>query len=396
MRSLRERQSFAEPFRHGSEYEYAARVYLLTPKWFVRPRNTDWRYVRYSLPRIREYAPDCEFYLARAAATTLRANIRYVSRRVRQKLQLSCGSDFGPRLDRRDFRRSLCSVVFCHDEFPQGAESASVIWQNSILDPGMVLSYGRSAQLFEAEILRKEKGFASAAAVLVSTEAERQRLSRWFSHLARKFVAIPFFLPGVHAMSAAEWEQKAEPRNDLHCLFAGHEAKRKGLSRVYDALSRLPASVRRRIHLTVVSRFADGPICTPALPNIRIEQSASHDRVLQLMRASHVLVMPSLFESYGFVYLEAMANGAVPIVPDWEVQREIVEDGKAGIVTGGEPRDIAYVLQRLCEDHQLWRTMSWNALQRFEQHFEPSRVAAQFQLLFHRVINESGRRCAAQ
>lgn len=361
------------------------RVYILAPRWFLRPGNTDWAYTRLTLPRITEFAPDCEMYPSRSLVTALRVNLRYASRFAQRRLRTEWKCEPDLRLDREEFNRSRCDLVFCHDEYPSNAQSLPVVWQNSILDPRMGFANGRSAEEMKIEFTKKESGFKAAAAVLVSTAAERDRLRQWFPKMAEKFVAIPFFLPDVHPIAAAEWEQKASLRLPLRCLFVGHEARRKGLQRVYDALLHLPAAVRGQIHLTVVSRHRDGTVRAPNVPNLRIESSVSNREVLQLMRSSHVLLMPSHFESYGLVFLEAMAYGTIPVVPDWEAQREIVANGAAGIITTGDPKEIAFALERLCEDEVFRRVLSWNALRRFEQCFEPSLVGRKLHSLFRRV-----------
>ena len=54
-------------------------------------------------------------------------------------------------------------------------------------------------------------------------------------------------------------------------------------------------------------------------------------QVLALMRDSHVLVNVSHIESFGMVFLEGMSQGMLCLGPDWEVQREIFDEGRAGM-----------------------------------------------------------------
>lgn len=357
-------------------------VYIQSPKWLVRPRNTDWRYTRFMLPRISEFIPDCRFYRAQSRIETLRSNWRFVRSVLYRKLKISHQRDYRSVLDRKEFFLSNCDLVFNHDDFPKNAQSISVIWQNSILDPEMSIAYGRTEEQIGIECEMKREGFSKAAAVQVSSEAERMRLGQWFPDIAAKFVAIPFFLPDVVPIEQIDLEKKNSRNGQLHCLFVGHEARRKGLMRVYAAMQRLPDSIQRQIHLTVVSRFSDGPIRVPPLLNVEIEGEATHERVLQLMRESDVFLMPSYFESFGLVYLEAMAQGTIPVVPNWEVQREIVNYGQAGVITSGDAGDLASSLERLCDERDWRLKISANAKCRFVEHYAPSIVAAKYGLLF--------------
>lgn len=365
--------------------EIPVKVYIQTPKWFIRRRNTDWRYTRFQIPRIGEFVQNCAFYPARSNSTVLLVHLKWARGILYRELKISDGHDRVSTLDRREFAKSGCDLVFCHDDFPGNANSIPVVWQNSILDPAMVRARGVSDEEIAIERKVKSRDFQKAAAVQVSTEAERMRLGQWFPQIADKFVAVPFFLPDVRPIAPERMNKKVERVGPLRCLFVGNEARRKGLDRVYAAMLRLPAGVQKQIHLTVVSAHTDGPIAAPSLPNLRVTRALPFEQVLQRMQDSDVLLMPSYFESYGLVYLEAMAQGTIPVVPDWEVQREIVDDGKAGIVTSGDAGDLAASLERLCDDSDLRTRLALSAKQRFEQYFAPSIVAKKYSAMFHRA-----------
>ncbi|HEX7728937.1 MAG TPA: glycosyltransferase family 4 protein [Terracidiphilus sp.] len=263
-----------------------------------------------------------------------------------------------------------------------------MVWQNSILDPEMDRARGMTDEQLAAQRAQKEPGFRKARFVQVSTEAERIRLSAWFPQLADKFVAIPFFLPDVRPLDEAELEAKLAGTGPLRCVFVGHEARRKGLARVYDAFAALPVTRRERIHLTVVSRQSDGPIETPPLPNITVHSELPFAETQQLIRQSDVFLMPSFYESFGLVFVEAMAQGTIPIAPNWEVQREIVDEGRAGILTSGDPQDLVQHLEQLCTDRALRIALARNAWRRFHSHFAPQIVARKYCELFHRAAQQ--------
>lgn len=102
------------------------------------------------------------------------------------------------------------------------------------------------------------------------------------------------------------------------------------------------------------------------------------------MRESDVLVMPSLFESFGLVFLEAMAQGTIPIAPDWEVQREIVDYGRAGIITSGNAEEIALKLEQLFDDADLRIRLATSAKLRFLRRFSAPIVADKYASVFKR------------
>jgi glycosyltransferase involved in cell wall biosynthesis len=364
------------------------RVYIQSPPWFIRPRNTDWRYTRFSVPRIAMFEPTCSFYPARSQRTALECNWRCLRNMLVHKLSPSMAEKRGSLIDREEFARSGCQLVFCHDDFPNNADGIAVVWQSSILDPEMERARGMTDEQLIAVKTEKGTAFRQARFVQVATKAESVRLGKWFPDIAEKFVAVPFFLPGVRGIEETQLEEKLAHDGPLRCIFVGHEARRKGLARVYDAFAALPAALQQRIELTVISRQSDGRIPAPALPNLTVHGALPFAETQQLILRSDVFVMPSLYESFGLVFLEAMALGTIPIVPNWEVQREIVDNGNAGLVASGESRDLAFTLERLSEDRDFRVALARSAWQRFQSHFSPQIVARKYCDLFCRAAQE--------
>jgi len=346
------------------------------------------------MPRVAEFVGGCRFTSAQSLGTVFYANKQYIAARIGHTLGISGGRNDGSYLDVDEFRRSGSDVVFCHDNFPRDGDSIPVVWQNSILDPEMVGARGCSREIIEMEILEKGKGFRAAAGIQVSTEAEQVRLGTLFPDIAEKFTAIPFFVPDAKVIEPSLLSRKIHRQGPLCCLFVGHQARRKGLERVYAAFQRLSPRIQRRVSLTVVSDQVDGQVRAPSISNLQLFGRLSNQQVQQMMRESDVYIMPSYFESYGIVYLEAMAQGTIPIAPNWEVQREIVDYGNAGIVTSGDPTELASIIESLCDDPDLRARLALNATQRFEEKFAPGIVAQQYCDLFHRAALCGQKRCA--
>jgi glycosyltransferase involved in cell wall biosynthesis len=112
--------------------------------------------------------------------------------------------------------------------------------------------------------------------------------------------------------------------------------------------------------LTVLGRQ---PVATPelsrALAACRWIDSAPHSEVLSVMREHDVLVFPTLFDGFGLVILEAMAQGTVVIATPNCAAPEILDDGRDGfIVPVRSPEAIAQRLTQLAEDRDLLATMS--------------------------------------
>ncbi len=79
------------------------------------------------------------------------------------------------------------------------------------------------------------------------------------------------------------------------------------------------------------------------------------DALHSLYRIADLCVVPSLYEPFGFVALEAMASGCPCIVADTGGLREVVPAGeRVGLrFNGGDPEHLGVMIERLLVDEQL-------------------------------------------
>jgi glycosyltransferase involved in cell wall biosynthesis len=360
------------------------RAFLDGVRWFIRPRNTDWRYVRFALPSLSSFESRIEVYSQHSWRVLFHENATYICRRVSHKIGHHSPDDPRTSLDYGELNGSGCDVVFSHRGFPSNAAPYPVIWQNSILDPEMSAYYhphGSPIDL-QKEIDTKGPLFARAAIVNVSTQAEVERLGRMFPDIADRFVFTPFFVPELSAADPAVLTKHFNP-TEVRVLFVGKQGKTKGLDVLIEAFQGMAASVKNHARLIIVSALTDGVVSIPDDPHIEFHAGLRHEEVMREMRWAHILAIPSRFESYGFAYTEAMSQGTVPIAPNWEVQRELVNNGEAGVLAEpGDSRDLRLKLERLIEDEAYRVKLAGNAYRRFCGRYAPEQVAKRFLEMF--------------
>jgi glycosyltransferase involved in cell wall biosynthesis len=94
--------------------------------------------------------------------------------------------------------------------------------------------------------------------------------------------------------------------------------------------------------------------------------------------AADIVVMPSLWEAFGIVALEAMALGRPIVASAAGGLRELVRDGRDGVlVPPDDPSALAGALMRLLGDHPLRERLGASARGRAEE-FAPAAIAARF------------------
>ena len=171
----------------------------------------------------------------------------------------------------------------------------------------------------------------------------------------------------------------------VRILFVGNHARRKGLDLLLNAFLQLPPHTQERARLTVVSNFDRSSMTLPKHASIHYVRGMSHHEVIAEMERSHILVNVARLESYGLVFVEAMAQGMVCLGPRWEVQRELLDDGRAGLNLPCTSDAIGEALERLGTNADLRYKLAAAALERFKRRYSPEVVARQYADLFRQA-----------
>jgi glycosyltransferase involved in cell wall biosynthesis len=66
--------------------------------------------------------------------------------------------------------------------------------------------------------------------------------------------------------------------------------------------------------------------------NVQHFNSLPNVTVLEILRKSHIVLMPSFGETYGYAVLEGMATGCVPIVTNISALREFASESNSFII----------------------------------------------------------------
>lgn len=152
-------------------------------------------------------------------------------------------------------------------------------------------------------------------------------------------------------------EQPIDRRNGpLRVLFVGSLSQRKGIADVFESVR----AVGRHAELTVIGRKTSVS-CKPldeALARCRWIPSMPHALILKEMRASDVLLFPSLFEGFGLVVVEALSQGLPVITTSHTCGPDVLEDGVEGfLVPTSNPLSITEKLELLACERDRRETM---------------------------------------
>jgi len=180
----------------------------------------------------------------------------------------------------------------------------------------------------------------------------------------------------------------------LKLLFIGNVIARKGLHTLISALGRL---MDQHWQLTVAgSLSADSRYATSVKRlivdaglqgRVVFKGTVDHETLKGLLENHHCLAVPSFYEGFGIVYLEAMAFGLPVVASTAGAVPEIVADGHEGfLVPPGEVAALANRISILAGDRDRLAVMGLAARNRYVRHPSWLDGAMRIHDFFHRIV----------
>jgi len=210
----------------------------------------------------------------------------------------------------------------------------------------------------------------SVEAAICTSEYTRRQASRLAPTHGESLVAPPAGRVEGAALSETQVRQRAAEK-PLRITFVGNLIPRKNLTTLLSAVDRL--SSETDWELTVIgSHKADPASAAEAVDSATERGIEDHvefmgevdESVLTaVFESSHVLCVPSRYEGFGMVYLEAMEYGVVPIGSSRGGAGEFIIDGDNGfLVDPVDDRRIAGLLADLAADRDQLAGLGVSAL----------------------------------
>lgn len=242
--------------------------------------------------------------------------------------------------------------------------------------------------------------------VVAATLAERTQLRFLYKADDRKLVVIP---PGVdvshfYPIPAAEAKLHVGLKpQDRMILFVGRIEPLKGVDTLIQAMSCLQWKEDRPVHLAIIG---GDPAASPhemsaemaRLQKLCDELSVGQtvvflgkrdqDKLPYYYSAAELVVMPSHYESFGMVALEAMACGTPVIASEVGGLAYLVRDGETGFtIPDQEPETLCEKISWLLNDKTLHDNMSARAVE-YAQDYAWEKIASQIVEVYKNLAQE--------
>ncbi|PTX21467.1 glycosyl transferase family 1 [Pontibacter mucosus] len=200
----------------------------------------------------------------------------------------------------------------------------------------------------DAKLSRKDEELRMADIIIVASKFTAETLRDYPGELAPVKI-IPYGFPLVNPYRDYSNLSINRP---LKLLFVGKLTQQKGIANLFAAVDAL----KDQVTLTLVGRKAsnDNSILNKALAKHNWIPSLSHHEVLKLMLDHDVLVFPSLFDGFGLVITEAMAQGTPVIATERSAGPDLIQHGKNGwLVDSSSTGSLQKVIEELLECPEL-------------------------------------------
>jgi glycosyltransferase involved in cell wall biosynthesis len=224
---------------------------------------------------------------------------------------------------------------------------------------------------------RAEKSYLTSVDGLIFNSQTTRKAVEELAGRGRAGVVAP---PGRDhlppAITREEVAARARRPGPLRTLFVGNVLPFKGLHVLIEALASVPSG---DWHLTVIGSLTMNrgyahtvrrQIARSGLgENVTLLGALPHAEVARHLARSHLLAVPSFYEGFGIVYLEALGFGLPVIASNAGAAREIITHGREGfLVAPGEAAALARHVRELNLDRERLLRMSLAAHERYNAH----------------------------
>ena len=172
-----------------------------------------------------------------------------------------------------------------------------------------------------------------------------------------------------------------DPQKPLNILFVGGDFKRKGGHDVVEVfLQRFSQQVE--LHMVTKAKIE------VQHPNLHIHSNIESytPEWVKLYHQADVYVMPTHFEPFGWVFIEAMAAGLPVIATRINAIPEIVIHGETGfLIEPGDRNDLAYRIKTFIENPVLCHEMGTKGRKVVEQKFDAQTHCQNLEGIFKQI-----------
>lgn len=173
-------------------------------------------------------------------------------------------------------------------------------------------------------IVRKLISSKHCKKIIAWTHATEKDIIKMFPEIRDKIEVVYYGMP--------EMRLKEKGRKDIILFFSGRHFYAKGGLHATEIMDRLTKKypkvkgvINGAISEEIILKYSENK-------KLEFHQLMPYKDVLKLYRKADIFVYPGYSDSFGFVFIEAMAFGVPIVTVDGYARREIINEGKTGFI----------------------------------------------------------------
>ena len=210
---------------------------------------------------------------------------------------------------------------------------------------------------------RLEKALKNARAIACRSFVLQDKLLKLYPEFESKVFVAP---SGVNEKLLDETNHSllTTHHSPIKVLTCAHFKKRKNIDKVINACKGV-----KSFELTVIGDGKERKSLKKIDKNVIFTGRLPHDEVLAKMRDSDIFVLPSVGETFGMVYLEAMASGCITVCTKGDGIDGIIKNGENGFLVAPNSNNVKDTLLNIknlsAEELKFLHTNSFNTIKEY-------------------------------
>lgn len=241
---------------------------------------------------------------------------------------------------------------------------------------------------------------------VIATSKQEERDLRGFVSEHGRIEIIPCSVDIQHFSQVDKLTARQQldiAENKKLILYVGRFDERKGIEVLVRACAQLPERLKAQYQLYLVGGSRKNGVDTIEQKRIRdlvtefsldsmttFTGSIDQAHLPAYYAAADICVIPSYYEPFGLVAIEAMAAGTAVIASEVGGLQETVLDGKTGLlVPPRDPNSLSEAIAKLLNEPNIAQAMGKAGFQRVQSHFSQEAVAKNIHHLYKALIAQN-------
>ena len=266
--------------------------------------------------------------------------------------------------------------------------------------PVVVTPHAHAAQEESYNIGYQRAVMRGSDHVIAVTHAEREMflelgLDPWRVSVSGNGLDLQEYEAGRHLDQVAARRRLGLPEEGFLLLLLGRKSAYKGLDLLLEAFVSL-GTRRSDLFMLAIGPETDYSQALwsqyQGLPGLYVRGAAPHEDKLAALRACDCLVLPSIGEAFGIVFLEAWLMGRPVIGARTRAVSSVISEGEDGLLAApGDSADLAACIARLAADREQARRMGRRGRDKVLRRYTVPRIADRVEGIYLRVLRRRQR-----